>query len=55
LRKTSLPAGTYCFVATYRPRRLFVGAIVGAVAWSGLFVGAATVFVRRRRRETRKK
>ena len=55
LRKTTLPAGTYCFVATYRPRRLFVGAILGAVAWSGLLAGTATVVVRRHRREKRKK
>ena len=56
LRQTSLPAGTYCFVATYRPRRLFVGAILGAVAWSGLLGGAGWVaFQRRRRRRQRRK
>ncbi len=50
LRRTSLPAGTYCFVATYRPRRLLVGAILGAGAWSGLLAGAATLALRSRRR-----
>ena len=54
LRQTSLPAGTYCLVATYRPRRLFVGAILGAVAWSGvLVVGAANVLRRRRLKRVR--
>jgi hypothetical protein len=48
LRKTSLPAGTYCFVATYRPRRLLVGAILGAVAWSGVLGGAGWFVLRRR-------
>ena len=55
LRKTSLPAGTYCFVATYRPRRLFVGAILGAVAWSVVLGGAGWFAFRRRRRSKRKK
>ena len=56
LRQTTLPAGTYCFVATYRPRRLFVGAILGAVAWSGVLGGAATVaWNRRRRRRPRRR
>lgn len=51
LRKTTLPAGTYCFVATYRPRRLLVGAILGALAWGGLLVVAATRRLRPRRRD----
>lgn len=55
LRQTSLPAGTYCFVATYRPRRLLVGAILGAVAWSGVLGVAGWVAWRRRRRRPRKK
>ena len=54
LRKTTFPAGSYCFVSTYRPRRLFVGAILGAVAWSGvLVVGAANVLRRRRLKRVR--
>ena len=55
LRQTSLPAGTYCFVATYRPRRLFVGAILGAVAWCGVLGGGAWSAFRRRRQAARKK
>lgn len=55
LRQTSLPAGTYCFVATYRPRRLFVGAILGAVAWSGVLGGAGRLAWKRRRRQTTRK
>ncbi len=55
LRRTSLPSGNYCFVATYRPRRLFVGALLGAIAWTGVLVGAAWSAFRRRRRRRRKK